>query len=462
MKASKCEARLPMVVVPDPLSARTFFDCGVLDSLRERVGELIVMFTGDRYDYRPWTAQRPDIEYVWDSRLESRTMNSLAARVYRRMDHRLDQAIGWYPLAIRFNLKNRFHLERMAPGHKNRYLDLSLVGPLPQWEWLYSLMFMWVFSRTRYLEKSIAQQVKSRASILILMNLQAPRMYKYVVAARRYSVPTVAYIASWDHTVGKGVVYRNCHKYIVQNDAMKSDLMEFHGVEEGRIVVTGWPQADVFARKWTREEYARQIESYGLDQSKPVILVTGNTKTNTPYEPRFLQRFLEWLRTSDLNVSVIFRPHPKDRKWKERFCNVNMNQENFFVQPASYTDVNDLACLLQHVDCVVTHAGTILLDSLVNGRPAVCVVYDEGLDGETRYADKNVIGKHYGELMESGSFLVARSLEEVTTGVRKLLADPAMFEAERRAVADKVVGRIDGRAAERVAQAMAACHRLSG
>ena len=48
------------------------------------------------------------------------------------------------------------------------------------------------------------------------------------------------------------------------------------------------------------------------------------------------------------------------------------------MQEPSHTDLDVLATLLQHADAVVSNAGTVLLDALVNDRPAVCVLYDEG------------------------------------------------------------------------------------
>ena len=48
------------------------------------------------------------------------------------------------------------------------------------------------------------------------------------------------------------------------------------------------------------------------------------------------------------------------------------------MQPAGEADMRSLAVMLQYGACVVSNAGTILLDSLVNDRPAVCVLYDEG------------------------------------------------------------------------------------
>ena len=126
------------------------------------------------------------------------------------------------------------------------------------------------------------------------------------------------------------------------------------------------------------------------------------------------------------------------------------------MQEPSFTDLETLAVLLQHGDVVVSNAGTILLDALVNDRPAVCVLYDEGAPKGESWAWKNVSGEHYKSLIESDAFYRAERFEEVTAGIERALAHPGELAAERARVAREVVGEIDGRAAERVADAVLA------
>ena len=105
------------------------------------------------------------------------------------------------------------------------------------------------------------------------------------------------------------------------------------------------------------------------------------------------------------------------------------------MQEASYSDIEELATLLQHVDVVVCNAGTILLDALVGDRPAVCVLYDEGAPPGESWAAKNVVGEHYQELAASGAFHRAERFEEVVAGIERALAQPEeLAEARRRAV----------------------------
>ncbi len=263
-------------------------------------------------------------------------------------------------------------------------------------------------------------------------------------------------MASWDHTVGKGVIASFCDSYVVQNDAMRDDLVRYHEIPEERIVVTGWPQTDIYARRRPREEYESLLRSFGLDPTRPLVAVMGNTPSNTPFEDRFVERVVEWwIASGEDRPSLLFRPHPRDREWRERF-RAALATDGIAVQEANYTDFEQLATLLQHCSCVVANAGTILLDALVNDRPSVCVLYDEGAPPGESHALKNLIGEHYRELAESSAFYRASSFEEVVEGIGRAIAHPVELEDERRRVALRVVGEVDGHAGERVVDAIAA------
>ena len=131
-----------------------------------------------------------------------------------------------------------------------------------------------------------------------------------------------------------------------------------------------------------------------------------------------------------------------------------MGRTGAAVQPADEIDLPTLATMLQHGACVVSNAGTILLDALVNDRPAVCVVYDEGAPPGETWAAKNILGVHYRELMSSTAFYRAETFDEVTDAIERALRHPDELSAERRRVAREVVGELDGLAGERVVDAI--------
>ena len=440
------------VVLPDPFSSRLFFDTGIVEHLRSRLGERLALVLAE--GEREWAGRAPGVQVIAADELFPSSVPP-GDKIRRRADRWLDAKIGFYPLSVRQSLRHGFNRERMQPGHQNWFLDPTRAGPLPKSEMLDRAMTKWHYGRLRHVARPLLDRLRRERPAIALANTQMHSIVPFVVGAHRVGLPVVGQIASWDHTVGKGIVPPDLRRYIVQNDVMRDDLVRYHHVDPARVVVTGWPQTDVFHRKRPRDEYDRVVRELGLDPSRPVVLVMGNTPTNAPYEARFVERLVSWWEQSGAvgRFSVLFRPHPRDRQWRERFKPA-LFRENAAVQEPSFTDLQTLAVLLQHGNVVISNAGTILLDALVNDRPAVCVLYDEGAPPGESWALKNVSGEHYKALLESDAFYRAERFEDVTAGIERALARPGELAAERARVARDVVGEIDGRAAERVADAI--------
>jgi hypothetical protein len=450
-------ARGPVwVVVADPLTARVFFDCGIVERLHERLGDRLTLAFGfAREAAEEWAVRAPAGTHVLYEDDLFPVAVAPPERVRRRVDRWLDRRVGYYPLAIRLNLRHGFHRERMEPGHRNHLLDSSRVGPLPVRPRIERAMRRWHFSPRRYAASALRGRLERERPDVVLSNLQMQSATPFIGLGRRLGLTTVGYVASWDHTVGKGVIWNELDGYVVQNERMRDDLVRYHDVARELIAVTGWPQADVFHERRPRTAFDELLRGYGLDPARPVVTVMGNTPTNTPYEGAFFDRLVSWWAESGANerFSLLFRPHPRDREWRARFA-AALGRPGAAVQEPSFTDIDVLATILQHTEAVVVNAGTVLLDALVNDRPAVCVLYDEGAPPGESWAAKSVIGEHYRDVAESGAFHEARSFEEVTAGIERCLASPGELEAERRAVTATVVGPVDGRSAERVVDAI--------
>ena len=449
-------SRRAWVLLPDQLSIRVFFDTGIVDGLRERLGgALAAVFLVPRKEAADWTGRLGDVPALHVDDLTA-PGDGLWERAARRGDAWLDRRVGYHPVAIRLNYRHGFHLDRMAAGHPNWMLDSARIGPLPRWARVERAMERWHLGTRRHVPPRLAAALEHECSALVVANVQPRSVVPFLVGARRLDLPVVAYVASWDHTVGKGVISPFCDLYLVQNRVMEDDLRRYHSIGPERVTVTGWPQTDVFHRRRPRSEYEELLRGFSLDPGKPLVLVMGNTPTNAPYEGRFVERLLRWWEEgASSRFQLLFRPHPRDRAWRERFGSA-LDREGVHVQEPSYTDLDDLAALLQHGDAVVCNAGTIMLDALVNDRPVVCVLYDEGAPEGESWAAKNVVGQHYKELAASGAFLRAETFEEVVDGIERALASPEELAEARRRVVRDVVGEVDGKAAERVVDAIAA------
>ncbi len=449
--------RSTWLVLPDPFPTRVFVDCGIVDGLADRLRRrLLVVLALPRAEALEWVPRLGNVQWEVGADLFPERVG-VVERAARGLDFALDRSVGYYPLSVRHSLRQGFNRERMRPGHPNIFLDSARTGRLPEAESVDGLVRRWLFSPHRYTSKMLVAHMRDECSGLVVANVQSLQAVPYLNAARRLGLPVVGYVASWDHTVGKGIVSPHVDRYVVQNDVMRDDLVRHHAISAERIVVTGWPQSDVFARSRPYAQYEALLEGLGLDPARRVVLVAGNTPTNAPYEGRFVDRIAAWSASIDARErpQLLFRPHPRDREWRERFASA-LTAEGVAVQEPSYTDLEALATLLQHVDCVVCNAGTILLDALANDRPAVCVLYDEGAPVGQRHAALNVTGRHYEELIASSAFVRATDFDDVTAGIGRSLAEPDELADERRRVTREVMGEVDGRAADRVVDAIAA------
>jgi CDP-Glycerol:Poly(glycerophosphate) glycerophosphotransferase len=446
------DARDVWLVLPEQFSARVFVETGIAGGLEARLGErLRTVFVNDAVR-ELWVERMPGREIAESELLPFAV--SIREKLVRRVDGWVDERFGFWPLAIRLNEREGFHADRMLAGHKVGFLDLSRRGWLPRSSRTDRVAERWHFSTRRYVSAALLRRMRAECGALVVANLQMRAGVPFLNAARRLGIPTVGYVASWDHTVGKGVISSHLDRYVVQNEIMRDDLVRHHGITDDRIVVTGWPQSDVFLRRRARDEYDALLHRLGLPVDRKVVLFAGNSPTNTPYEGRFVARLVaSWETGEHDRPSLLFRPHPRDHLWRERYA-AALGRPGLAVQEPSYTDIDDLATLLQHVDVAVTSAGTILLDAIVNDRPAICVVYDEGAPEGESWAAKNVIGEHYRELMESGAFPLAESFDDVVRELAGALSDPRARADARRRVSEQVLGKIDGRAADRAVEAM--------
>ena len=453
--SASAESRRLWVAFVDPLPNRVFFDCGIVAGLRHALDDRITaLFPLHPKHIDPWRTQLDGLNVLEaDGLMPVRV--PVGERVVRRADIFLDDHIGFHTLAVRMSLRHGFNQERWAHGHPIAFLDIDRAGHLPRWHVVDRVMGAWLFSGRRYVAARLENAMRNDCRGLVVTNLQAHVSMPYLVAARRLRIPVVGYVASWDHTVGKGVVSPHLDRYIVQNETMQVELERFHGIDPKRITVSGWPQTDVYHRKRSWEVYAEQLRRYGLDPDRPLVLFAGNTPDNAPYEGNLVRRLLDSWRSSGASerYSLLFRPHPRDSRVLDRF-GAAVDVPGAAVQLPSYTDLEDLATLLQHVDAVVCNAGTILLDAVANDRPAVCVLFDEGAPAGERWADRNIVGDHYLRLAQSCAFIEARDFHQLAAGIDRVLANPTERAEERAAITRELMGNMDGKAGERVVEAI--------
>jgi FAD/FMN-containing dehydrogenase len=143
----------------------------------------------------------------------------------------------------------------------------------------------------------------------------------YVKCARRLGIRIALCVASWDNLTSKGLIRVVPDHVIVWNEAQKSEAVSLHGVDPGRVAVTGAQLFDHWFEdrpSRSREEFCRTV---GLDPARPFVLYVGSSTFIAPDEVPFAERWIARLRGSRepavAGAGVLIRPHPANsRQWR--------------------------------------------------------------------------------------------------------------------------------------------------
>jgi CDP-glycerol glycerophosphotransferase (TagB/SpsB family) len=112
-----------------------------------------------------------------------------------------------------------------------------------------------------------------------------------------------------------------------------------------------------------------------------------------------------------------------------------------------------LANTLKHSDVIVNVASTIAIEAAILDTPVVNIAFDgyeqrTFIDSSRRFYQYT----HYKPLVDIGAVRVAPSPADMVAEVAAYLADPARDRAGRERAATELCHKVDGRAAERVAE----------
>jgi hypothetical protein len=287
--------------------------------------------------------------------------------------------------------------------------------------------------------------------------------------ARRRGVWSMAIDPSWDNFTNKLLPVRRVDRLLVWNDLMKQQAIELHGYDASAIRVVGTPQWDRYFRTGvtiSRDEFFRRV---GADPGDRLITVTTTPRELYSHHDHVLRVLIAAIRDGrfGMPVQILVRLHPRDDQSHYRaFENVpGVIVEKPFRQTVRAGDglavditaasQQHLADTLFHSDVIVNVASTIAVEAAIFDTPVVNVAFDgeEALEfgkSARRYYEFT----HYTNVTRHGAVRVAWTPDELVQHVGQYLATPTLDAEGRRRVAQEQCQFLDGRAAERAAQAV--------
>ena len=244
-------------------------------------------------------------------------------------------------------------------------------------------------------------------------------------AARALGRRTGVCVFSWDHLSSKALLRTVPDRVLLWNETQKREAIEWHGMPEDRIAVTGAQCYDQWFDRQPSRNRASFCRAVGLSPDRPFLLYVCSVMTPNPYESRFIQQWIEAIRSSPdarlREAGILVRPHPERMaEWEgvslERFGNAALFGRNP-VSPGAQADYFDS---LHHSHAVVGIVTSAFLEAGIVGRPIFTPLlpefemYQEGV-------------QHFRYLLEveGGLLSVSRTLQEHLAELAGALAAPS-------------------------------------
>jgi hypothetical protein len=321
----------------------------------------------------------------------------------------------------------------------------------------------------------ILQKIKPSAVISTMLTLPVG-MYSYsvdlpvVLAARKLKIPCGTLVQSWDNLSSKTYVLPDwLDRYWTWSDTMSQDLTRFSpciNKNHENIRVVGSPHFDYHLDDGLVEQRDVYMQKLGLDVKLPYILIGTGLEYLLPAEPLVVVNLAKLLQREIPKLQILLRLHPKDKieRWAEHLESLrslgvviqNVSPETpmdagGFTHPREffYEQVNTI----YHASVVINTASSLTVDAAILERPVISFGYDVVKDdkfpeGRAGFYNRS---EHFGSLVETGGVWVVHSQNECVQSIRQYLSTPELHATNRRELAQKVGGPLDGMAGVRLA-----------
>jgi len=275
-------------------------------------------------------------------------------------------------------------------------------------------------------------------------------------------IPTVGNIFSWDHPYYPQPA--KTRTFTCWSQAVKADLVNIKGYRSQQIEIIGAPVFDTYFQKnstWTRKQLCERMN---LEPNRPILLFAtlGQMKRFWDETGTF-RAFLTALDKARLPgpPQVVLRLHPIsidhyfDEFRKRR--DVTFSRYSRYVPCMrwcpSKEEVVLAGNLLRHADVCISPGSTMSVEAAIFDTPSIVPTFNPNMAEEYRhYFQRNWLNKHFRILVDKHAAGLADSADTLIAMVRRALAEPAWLAEGRKFIRENLLGPLDGKATERLAE----------
>ena len=377
-------------------------------------------------------------------------------------------AIGSYAIYQRWYNRRSTRLQHL----RRRMIEIAgyLSQPSVIFFQLYRLYH--TFYQMEFDLEAIRHQLRELSPDLVLSTVNVEVIYEraYIMAAKSLGIPVVNAVLSFDNLTSKAA-HLLYDEYFVWNQRMKGQLLAFYPqVRPEQVWITGTPQFD-FHRcadyHWERENTLKRL---GLPPEAKYFLYSASPRNLTPQEPHLVGELAKKMQRhpalKDYWLVVRIHPHDDWSRWEalRQSSDKLVLSETWERMPDAngwtLLTTDDLARLtssLVHAVACINIASTITLDAAILDRPVIGIRFEQEPDAPHEILFAEYDTDHFRPLVESGGLRIAYSWNDLMVLLQHALEHPGEDRAARARMVAEECGMVDGRCAQRVANALLAC-----
>jgi hypothetical protein len=309
--------------------------------------------------------------------------------------------------------------------------------------------------------------------VLVSLIPVAPLESSLLYEAQRAGIRTVGQLLSWDNITTKGRFPVPTDYYISWGPIMTAEIQEFYGASPDRIWECGVAHFDAQSVAAAPAKTRAILQELGLRADRPYLFFGMSSPFFCPYEIEVVEWLAKAVRGGAFGreMQLVVRPHPQnlqgymaDGSWLPRLKalpgpQVAVDYPSLLPGELAWnmdqSDLPRLANLLAGCAVSLNSGSTLCLDAVIHDRPVVLVAFDAGHDLPWWQSVRRVVEyRHIVKMLRLGGIRVARSFEELQRLLSDYLDDPQLDRDGRARVLREECGACDGRAADRIAQAL--------
>ena len=287
-------------------------------------------------------------------------------------------------------------------------------------------------------------------------------------SSKKLGIPTIAYIPSWDNVTTKNRMVFDYDGYIVWNEKVKQELLDFYPAARSKpVYVVGAPQFDVFYQDRFHKSREQFCRDQNLDPNLPIIVYAIGS-------PNFLKEHHGAIYLAKKvadgkmgKVQLLVRPHPIhdnaemrrlfDKHGPYVHLQESVNAGKALTKRTQDADqITEWVNTFKHADVVVNIVSTVTIDAAIFDKPIVNLDFDPqpSRSDQQLVKDVNHLWPHFKPIAESGGVWLVNDFEEMVCAIETYLKKPKLHREKRKWMVEHVCGFADGKSGVRMAEAI--------